>query len=353
MKADSSIATPQTTHPPLAHDTQGFKLSLPDGTTHWRILRHTGGRPKPVPGHDMQPARFGLDLTQEDLLDLCGPGTYRIEALDQYGNRLACVTSVTIGADTPTTLADVSSTASVRAHAPNDLRIAMETIAQLSRSHSESLQSLATAQADWIKMLATAKAIPRNGYVPIAIPPAEAASADPPTLDTKPGWLKALEPAMPAIVGSVLRNVGSMFHRNAAPSSMNDNGSAATARLMRVRSRLTPTERQILDEALLDERIAEQVIAMLAERSEPDGLGALRDYISGSKGSKRKELAGNGARVLAVAEILTPEERELIMKLDPFSRQLIESQLANLSIDDGAELVRKCLATMLAGAGPS
>ena len=93
----------------------------------------------------------------------------------------------------------------------------METIAQISRSHSESLQSLATAQADWIKMLATAKAIPRNGYVPISLPPAEVASADSPTFDAKPGWLKALEPAMPAIVGSVLRNVGSMFHRNAAP----------------------------------------------------------------------------------------------------------------------------------------
>lgn len=122
---------------------------------------------------------------------------------------------------------------------------------------------------------------------------------------------------------------------------------------MRVRSRLTPTERQILDEALLDERIADQVIAMLAERSEQDGFGALRDYISGSKGSKRKQLPGNDERVLAVAEILTTEERELIMKLDPFSRQLIESQIANLPVDDGAELVRKCLATMLASAGPS
>ena len=114
-------------------------------------------------------------------------------------------------------------------------------------------------------MLATAKAIPRNGYIPTAMPPAEIASVDSPTLDVKPGWLKALEPAMPAIVGSVLRNVGSMFHRNAAPPPMNDNGSAATARLMRVRSRLTATERQILDEALLDEGIAEQVMTMLAD----------------------------------------------------------------------------------------
>jgi hypothetical protein len=40
MKADSLISNPETSaHPPLAHDAQGYKLPIPEGTTHWRILR--------------------------------------------------------------------------------------------------------------------------------------------------------------------------------------------------------------------------------------------------------------------------------------------------------------------------
>lgn len=209
MKADTSIPASQTTHPPLAHDAQGLKLAVPDGTTHWRILRQTGGRPKPVPGHDMQPARFGLHLTHDDLLDLCGAGTYRVEALDQYGNRLACVTAVTLGTDTPvSTQLEPASAAASRSSvaASNDLRIAMETIAQMSRAHSESLQTLANAQADWIKMLATAKAIPRNGAVQIAAPPVEPAEPQ-----AKPAWLSVIEPAVPTIATALIRNLGSFF----------------------------------------------------------------------------------------------------------------------------------------------
>lgn len=74
-------------HPPLALADDGRRLPLPPGTTHWRILR----------GRDTQPARFGLEMTRDDLLELCGPGTYTIEASNQFGHRLDHVTTVTVG----------------------------------------------------------------------------------------------------------------------------------------------------------------------------------------------------------------------------------------------------------------
>ena len=152
-----------TSHPPLAHDAQGCKLPVPSGTTHWRVLRFTSGRPKVMPG------RFDLELTHEQLLELCGPGRYRIEALDEYGRPLAEVATVNVGAPTVEAAPELVANANVRMVATSDTRIMLETIAQMSRAHSESLQSLANAQADWIKTLATAKQIPRNGM--LAIPP--------------------------------------------------------------------------------------------------------------------------------------------------------------------------------------
>lgn len=70
--------------PPLARDANGHVLRIPDGTAYWRIVR------------DDDPPRLGLDLTPQQLLALYGPGTYRIEAIDAYGQRLELVTRITV-----------------------------------------------------------------------------------------------------------------------------------------------------------------------------------------------------------------------------------------------------------------
>ena len=195
-------------HPPLAYDAQGCKLAIPDGTTHWRILRHTAGRPKALPGPDMQPGRFGLEITHEQLLDLCGPGKYRIEALDEFGKTLACVTTVIVGLpdDGPVELA---ANHNVRPYSPNDLRIAMETIAQMSRAHSESLQSLASSQADWIKTLATAKQIPRNGFAVATQLPSGPPSTE--NQEPEPWWVSLFKPQTLTVVDGLMRNLSSWF----------------------------------------------------------------------------------------------------------------------------------------------
>ena len=68
-------------HPPLARDYLGNLLALPVGTAAWRICRETTGRPSELKGPDKQVIRFPLDTTSDDLVELCGPGTYRVYAL--------------------------------------------------------------------------------------------------------------------------------------------------------------------------------------------------------------------------------------------------------------------------------
>jgi hypothetical protein len=191
-------------HPPLAHDAQGCKVAVPAGTTHWRILRFTAGRPKIMPG------RFDLELTPEQLLEMCGAGRYRIEALDEVGKPLAEVATVIVGIPSDVAAAvEPVANQNTRLVVPNgDTRYFLDTIAQMSRAHSESLQSLANAQADWIKTLATAKQLPRNAApAPLMLPAPPSAEPDEP----EPWWTHLLKPQTLMVVDGLLRNFRSMF----------------------------------------------------------------------------------------------------------------------------------------------
>ena len=79
---------------PLARDGQGNSISLPENAAAWRLRRHTGGRPRVVLGLDRQPLRLPLAATVADLDDMLGPGTYRLDAVDDRGNLLGITTAV-------------------------------------------------------------------------------------------------------------------------------------------------------------------------------------------------------------------------------------------------------------------
>ena len=177
--------------------------AVPSGTSHWRILRFTAGRPKVMPG------RFDLELTAEQLLEMCGPGRYRIEALDEYGRSLAEVATVNVGGASSETPGELVPNHTVRMIPTSDTRIMLETIAQMSRAHSESLQSLASAQAEWIKTLATAKQIPRNGIA--AIPPQLSPQVATEPQEPEPWWSHLLKPSALTAIGDVARNLISYF----------------------------------------------------------------------------------------------------------------------------------------------
>lgn len=165
-------------HPPLAHDVRGIPIAVPEGTIAWRVRRQTAGRPKVVLGADRQPLRLPLDTTADDLLDLCGAGTFRLDAVDDSGQLIDFVTTVSVGCDDAASIDSEPITPALvgsRGGTSTDLRFALETTAHLARAQSEALRSIASAQADWIKGLASAKAFPRNGMwlrpEPIAPPP--------------------------------------------------------------------------------------------------------------------------------------------------------------------------------------
>src|SRR6186713_1072269 len=99
MKTHSNTAprnTQDPNHPPLARDGYGNPLAIPDGAAGWYLKRETGGRPKMIVGADRQPARFGLDLSADDLESMVGAGTYRVYAIGADGDVIDYVTTVSV-----------------------------------------------------------------------------------------------------------------------------------------------------------------------------------------------------------------------------------------------------------------
>jgi hypothetical protein len=158
-------------HPPLARDTLGNLLAVPDGTCAWRILRETTGRPREIRGPDKQPFRFPLDTTGDELVEMCGSGVYRVYALDEVGAQLA-EEHVARWDLTPGTreqrngAPDVPMLASLRNSAAptaaTDLRFALEAMTQMMRTNSDALRIVTESHVDLAKTIATAKGLPRN-----------------------------------------------------------------------------------------------------------------------------------------------------------------------------------------------
>jgi hypothetical protein len=268
MTINNSNPSLITNHPPLAHDAQGCKLPVPHGTTHWRIMRFTAGRPKTMPG------RFDLDLTPEQLLEMCGPGQYRVEALDEYGKPLAEVAKIVVGVPSDGAAVEAPANQNARPLPPSDTRFLVETIAQMSRSHSESLQSLANAQADWIKTLATSKQLPRNAN-PVAL---QLQSASPPTEseEPEPWWVHLLKPSTLLGINGLVRNLGSMlgFKQEAPEPAPRRNASALAQISERVASTKQPEP--LPEASKLDPRAIEE--AFLRAKARIDVEAAQRPH---------------------------------------------------------------------------
>src|SRR5262249_18834452 len=70
---------------PLARDANGNPFPLPPEAAFWRVRRHTGGRPTVVlgPGGEALFISIGADETAIEEAS-CGPGSYRLEAVDLH-----------------------------------------------------------------------------------------------------------------------------------------------------------------------------------------------------------------------------------------------------------------------------
>src|SRR5438477_12297798 len=73
---------------PLARDAQGKSIVVPSEAAFWRVRRHTRGRPRNVAGVDREPLKVPLDFTEDDLHNMLGDRTYRLDLCDQSGDAL-------------------------------------------------------------------------------------------------------------------------------------------------------------------------------------------------------------------------------------------------------------------------
>ena len=173
-------------HPPLARDAAGNLLPVPAGTSSFCLGRETPGRPRLLRGPDKQLWRFPQHTSPEDVLDLCGPGVYRVYALDALGEQLGDE-HVARWDLTSSSARDLLRNASIHpmialrpertgslAGAATDLRFALETMAQMMRTNSDALRLVAQSQVDLAKTIASVKGLPRNAamYVPPTAPTA-------------------------------------------------------------------------------------------------------------------------------------------------------------------------------------
>lgn len=172
--ATNTAAKPEPQHPPLARDALGNLIAIPDGTVAWRMCRQTTGRPKEIVGPDKRPMRFPLELTAEELSDLCGADVYRVYGLDEVGKVLDYVVTVDLTRDAReqrNAAPDAWSAPAPRTSAlmpTTDLRFALEAMAQMMRVNCEALRAVTESQADWVKSIASAKGFFRNGAPPLA-----------------------------------------------------------------------------------------------------------------------------------------------------------------------------------------
>lgn len=181
---------------PLARDQDGNPIELPDGAVGWRIRRQTGGRPRLLLDSKKQPMLFPLDYTIADVEDILSPGNYLLDVVDKAGEPLEVTIGISLGmprnaesvepdnennapAVVPTTLPSTTSDvrlvleANVRAtqmafiHNQRTLELGL----RMAETLRDSVQVLASAQADWIKSVSSARGFFRNTAQPL--PPVE------------------------------------------------------------------------------------------------------------------------------------------------------------------------------------
>lgn len=410
MKSGSSNSSRNSSHPPLAHDAQGHPIAMPDGADSWMLKRCTTGRPKVINGTDGRPVRLPLGTTSEQIEDTFGPGTYRLDALDALGNLLDHVTTVEIGGDDDDRTADDRGpTFGTSRGAASDLRFALETIMQMARAQSDSLRAVSEAQADWVKGLANAKALPRN--VAIAPPTTTALTSIPDDDDEdedddapdQPTSLPAYAIVAQAAQGIVhdLPNVVQAFAsianlRNAAaqasaasaqtseatpgvepsPSSATDamqapgpfRASNAMVHLTEITERLDKTERRYLRHVLRHPN-ADAVTEELLVRPVEDAVAFVRQQIAGVRsaqgapandetpcaqtpGMPTHDAPDLMNQVYAVAALLSPDEcaavLALLPRMSPSRLGQLQQQLGAMAPQDAAEWVRENLPSLSA-----
>lgn len=317
-----------------------------------------------IVGQDRLPARFALDTTPEDLEAMLGAGTFRVYALTEVGEVIDYVTTVNVGKDEAEDEPAVASFGGTPRGTNSDLRFALETILQMARAQSDSLRAVAEAQADWVKGLATAKALPRNAApappAPVAVQEEEEDEDDEEMEEEAPmpPWLEMMNQIAPVIqtYGEALKLKFApppLPPRNAAPAP--SNGPNAMIHLSEVNARLTPIERKFLNLVLRNEGGAE-VTNVLLGMGVPEAVEFVKDQVANARAERagpseeQPVPAGAGdfmAHVMACASFLTADERGTVLRLLPKfpteRREALKAQLLAMTAEEAAAWIRQNL----------
>lgn len=331
-------------HPPLARDALGNLLPLPEGTAAWRISRHTTGRPRVLTGPDGAAMRFPLSTTAAELVELCGPDTYRVYALDEVGEILDFVTTLQAARRRNANMPDVPLAAlrsAPEATPTTDLRFALHALTEIARINGEALRAISDSQADWIKTLAMNKGLPRNVTFPAMLPPRredrdeedddergdpneEAEQADP---NASP-MMQFLSTVTPLIPGLVATWQGKRDEATeAAPAPVAANG---MAHLARVQLQLSPRERAFLAALLADEQRGEGVAAELTVMPVEQVVALVREHCAKPRAPRPHdyELTSKQLRdrALMLMPRLTPATQARLMALAPKVGATLQAQ---------------------------
>ncbi len=309
-------------------------MPIPDGTFAWRLSRHTGGRPRVVNGPDLAPLRLPLHVTLDDLMDICGSGTYRLYALDEVGSVLDYVADVEVGAkyrNAAPAEPEAPVFAVARAQS-SDLRYALEALTHMARTYADSLRAVTEAQADWVKTIAMAKGLPRN--VAMLPQPVDRGDdddddddddADDAPTSTEPVSKSGIEAALTMVAPYIPEMMESWRGKKTAATTDRRDPVNPMAHLTKIQAKLTPTERQFLD-LLLDDDDSEAITTDLLARSVDDAVATIRRGVAGRRTKEAPPPAQNVAprldpstmqKLTAIAALLQPAERARLMKLGP------------------------------------
>ncbi|MEJ7599239.1 MAG: hypothetical protein WKG01_15140 [Kofleriaceae bacterium] len=230
----------ESNHPtvvPLARDSEGRALDVPECAAAWRVRRHTRGRPRIVLGVDKQPMQLPLSYTVADLEDILSPGAYRLDLIDvkggpldftvaielgEYRNAGALIVSeepeastihpilATTGSDTRFVLeANVRSTQMAFQHNAKTLEFGL----RMAETLRDGVKVLADAQADWLKGLASSKGFFRHAAAPMLPAPGaanddqEEEQVEDVETEQPPSLLKQFEPMIAAVVTQVITSL--------------------------------------------------------------------------------------------------------------------------------------------------
>jgi hypothetical protein len=365
MTNSTATLAPSTSNVPLARDPHGHPIPVPPDAAYWRVRRHTRGRPRNLSGPDRQPLKVPLDFTEEDLDNMLGAGTYRLDLCDAAGESLDVTATLELGEPEP---ANTNEQAEVEAPsslplAASDVRLVLEAnvrATQMAFQHNErtllaslrmadtlrdGIRDLANAQASWISSISSARGFFRNAPVAQLAASTDVERSNETEVDDddddepdEPQRMTMIEMVQPFVATITEAVVKTVMGKKAASTAPATNGAAPAVAVPETKDKGFEI-REFFDWSYADRKAKERAAAKTAAEQAPPQLDAEQaTQMLIAKGKDIFERLDAPDRLRLVR--LFPKLRERAS--DPAMQETV-SKLAAMSPDDAAAWVSQNL----------